>query len=375
MHIVKQVSKRSRSNRSMNGVLDRNVVKGGGLGEGVRRYPRIDRRINTPSGLGELDGLFNIGKMFTRMFTFTPSSFKFSNIAGAIGSAVTFGATMGASSLLPKVTGAHSALMKDVGYGAMAAAAVVGAVVAAPLVGGALGVGGGAAAAGTEAAVATTAETGGMMAAGTGVLAPAAETSFFAMPSVVSTGSTLMTAGTGVLAPVAESGGILSTIGSGIADVGSTIGSGLSKVMNIFGGGGGMFGGGGGGGMQQQAQQMGPANPTPDQLAAQQAYDAQVAAQQAAMYLPSGYAPSIPNVAAQYTGPVSGGDSTQGDLRSPYTAVTDDGSTVQVDPSTGQPVQPAQSAPSTGFSTTTYVGGASVILLLGYYMMQGEDRQ
>jgi hypothetical protein len=143
----------------------------------------------------------------------------------------------------------------------------------------------------------------------------------------------------------------------------------MNILPNIMGGGSPF---GGGGAQQQQAQQYGPTGPTAADIAAQQAYDAKIAAAQAAMYLPSGYAPSIPNVAAQYTGPVSGGDATQGDLRSPYTATPDDGSTtLQVDPNTGQVVQPVS---STRFSTTTYMGGAAVILLLGYYMMQGDEK-
>ena len=84
-------------------------------------------------GLGEVDGLFNIGKMFKRMVHVTPRSFQPKNIFGAIGSVAMFGATFGASSLAPKLTGAHSKLSKIVGMGVSAAGLAVGSVFAAPV--------------------------------------------------------------------------------------------------------------------------------------------------------------------------------------------------------------------------------------------------
>ena len=89
-------------------------------------------------GLGEVDGLFNIGKMFSRLTHFTPRSFQFKNIMGAVGSAAMFTGTMGLSSLAPKLTGAHSKLSKMVGMGVSAAALAAGAVVAAPALAAAL---------------------------------------------------------------------------------------------------------------------------------------------------------------------------------------------------------------------------------------------
>jgi hypothetical protein len=344
-----------------------------------RVLPSPGRRIvvnDVHLGLGEVDGLFNIGKMFTRLVTITPSSFKLKNIAGAIGSLVTTTATMGVANVASELakgkgasfTSAHSKPMQYVGYGTLAAGAVVGAVVAAPMVGSALGIGG-TAATGTGLTVAGEAAAGsGLMAAGTGVLAPVAETSFFAAPSVISTGSTLMPAGAGVLAPIAESGGILSMIGSGLSTIGSGIMTGIKAIGSVLPVLGQVAGGGGGGG--QVVVQQGA-----DQNAAAQAYYAQqqalaqqeyIRAQQAAMYQP-GYNPNIPYVTDQYTGaPLAPSMNTSyGDLRSPYTAITEDGEQVQVDPATGQIVQP-------GFSTAMWVGGGAIILLLGMYVMSDD---
>lgn len=314
-----------------------------------RMYLPSERMVVNGVGLGELDGMFNIGKMFSRLTHFTPSSFKISNIAGAIGSAVAFTSTFGASSLLPKVTGAHSALMKDVGYATVAAAAVVGGGLAIGAIGGA-----GAAAGGAAGGAATTVETGGMMAAGTGVLAPVAQASYFTMPAFETAGSA-MTAGTGVLAPAAEAGGgFFSTVGSAL----STVGSGLMTAMKALPLIGQVLGGGGAQPIQQAQDQTqyGPAQPTADQIAAQ-----------AAMYQPGGYAPSIPGVAAQYAGPVAPSmDTSYGDLRTPYTAVTEDGQQVQVDPATGQVIQEGI---LTGMSTEMMVGIGAVTLLAGWYFM------
>lgn len=91
-----------------------------------RMYLPSERMVVNGVGLGAVDG-FDIGKMFTRMFTFKPSSFKPSNIMGAIGSAVSFAGTFGLSSALaPKTFSAHSTTMKQVGMGVTAAAAAVG---------------------------------------------------------------------------------------------------------------------------------------------------------------------------------------------------------------------------------------------------------
>jgi hypothetical protein len=340
-----------------------------------RMYSPLDRRVVSGVGLGEVDGLFNIGKMFSRLTHVTPRSFQFKNIAGAIGSAAMFSASAGLSTLAPKLTGAHSTLSKDVGYGVMAAAAVAGAVFAAPVIGGALGIGGTAATGTGLVAGAEAAEAGGMLAAGTGVLAPAAEASVFAAPSVISTGSTLMSAGSGVLAPVASAGGgFLSTVGSVL----STVGTGALNVLKavpLLGTVMGAMGGGGGGGVVVQtggdpyAQQQAQAE-------LQAAYDARIAAAQNAMYIPGGpggYAPNIPYTTPSYSGPVSAGpvsaDNGYGDLRSPYTLTSEDGSQqVQVDPKTGQVVQ-AGMLPDLSPTTWLMIGG---VTLLGWYFMSGS---
>ena len=102
-------------------------------GNGRRMYsPRERGLVRNDMGLGEVDGLFNIGKMFSRLTTITPGSFKLKNIMGALGSATTFTLTGGLSTLAPKATGAHSSLMKAVGYGTAAIAAVAGGVALLP---------------------------------------------------------------------------------------------------------------------------------------------------------------------------------------------------------------------------------------------------
>lgn len=114
----------------------------------VQCKQRTQRRMYLPSermavngeGLGELEGFFKKlsfkpGKAFKAFIKITPKSFRPKNIAGALGSAVMFSATGGLSTLMSKKTGAHSPLARTVGYVTMAAAAVAGAVVAAPMIG------------------------------------------------------------------------------------------------------------------------------------------------------------------------------------------------------------------------------------------------
>lgn len=300
-----------------------------------RMYLASERQVVNGVGLGEVDGLFNIGKMFSRLTHFTPRSFQLKNIAGALGSFTAFTATGGLSSLAPKLTGAHSTLMKDLGYGVAAVGAVVGGVVAAPMIGGALGI-------------------GGTAATGTGLIGTAAA------------GSAEIGAVTGV---AASSGGIMSTIGSGI----SAIGSGFMNVMKVLPVVGQVLGGGGGG--QQQQQQVDPyAQQYVDQQAyaqaqAQAQYDAQVRAQQAAMYQPAGYGSNMP-VVGTYGGSAIPADmnTSYGDLRSPYTGVTEEGQPIQVDPLTGQPIQP-------GMSTEMMIGLSAVALALGVYFMSGSKSE
>jgi len=259
------------------------------------RLRRVQRSMYLPSerqvvngvGLGEIDGLFNIGKMFKRMTTFTPGSFKLKNIMGALGSATMFTASGGLSSLAPKATGAHSSLSKAVGYGTAAVAAVAGGV----------------------------------------ALLPA---------------------------------GALTSIGGGLA-------TGLKTVASVFPVASQVLGGSRGG----QQPQGGMTQAEYDaqvraQQEAQAAYDTQVRQQQAQMYQP-GYASNIQYTPEQYTPPIIGQSGTMqtsyGDLRSPYTAISEDGQqTLQIDPRTGQVIPESMSIPM-------MIGIGGVVVLAGWYFM------
>jgi hypothetical protein len=86
------------------------------------------RGVVNGEGLGDLEG-FNPGKAFKRLITIKKSSFKLKNIAGSIGSAVSFAGTGGMSSILaPKVFGAHSKVMRVVGGVAVVAGIAAAAV-------------------------------------------------------------------------------------------------------------------------------------------------------------------------------------------------------------------------------------------------------
>jgi len=303
--------------------MERGVVSSRGVGVVGYNY----------NGLGEVDGLFNIGKMFTRMFTFTPQSFKMKNIAGAIGSATMAIGSGGLMAFAPKTLSAKSKVAKGVGYGAIAAGIAVGAYYGGsallPLVTG-----------------------GGGAAAGAGAGAGA-----------------LTTAGTTATTAVTTGGGFLSTVGAGLSTVGGWLGTGLKVLTGILPAMGAM-GGGGGGGQQQQQGGMTQAEYDAQMAAqakAQAEYDAQVRAQQQQMYQP-GVAYNIPGEGYMqpvgYTGQPSMNTS-YGDLRSPYTAVTEDGQTVQVDPNTGQVVQP-------GMSTPMMIAVGGVTLLAGWYLLSGS---
>lgn len=318
---------------------------------------RQRRRMNLPSermvvngvGLGELDGMFNIGKMFKRMFTITPSSFKFKNIAGTIGSALTTTATFGMANLAAGVLGSsglkivkgpsfvstHSKAMQNVGYGTMAAAAAAGAYY------------------GGTALLSSVGSTSGGVAAGT--LPVGAGTVLAPVAAPVGTGTVL--ASTAATA----SGGFLSTAGSIL----SSIGSGLTTVMKALPVVQGLVGAGGGSQpMQEQPQQGGM---TQAEFDAQQraAYEAglrqqQIAEQQSQM-MPISYGgeqyPSSnmpPSMQSSY-----------GDLRTPYTAITEDGQQVQVDPMTGNIVEPESVV-----STDMMIGiGVVSLLAAGIYFM------
>lgn len=310
MHVIQR---RQRTERKMYLPSERQVVNGVGL------------------GLGSVDGLFNIGKMFTRLVTIKPSSFKFSNIIGAIGSATTAIATGGIAPILSEfagpsglkltksnLTSAHSALMKDVGYGTVAVAAVAS----------------GAALAAGPAAIGGTAATGtGLTTIGGSGIAESAGSSVIGEALAAGGGS----AGTGFFSTV---GSVLSTVGSGFMNVMQALPI-IGQVM--------------GGGSQPQPQQQ-QGGMTQAEYDAQQAYIAQ---QQAAMYQP-GYNPGIPYVPGQYAGPVIDPNSSYGDLRTPYSAIAEDGSVVQVDPATGQVI------PS---PVGTYILMGGIALLAGWYLM------
>jgi hypothetical protein len=306
-------------------------------------YSPLERQVVNGVGLGELDGMFNIGKMFTRMFTFTPSSFKLKNIAGAIGSAVTTTATFGMANVASEIagpsglkltkgtlTGAHSKPMQFVGYGTMAAAAAAGAYFG----GSALLSAGAGTAGATGTGLATTA---GTAAQGTGI----------------GVASTTATAG----------GGFFSTVGTALSNVGSGLMTAMKALPLI----GQVLGGGGG--AQQQQQQGGMTQAEYDaqvkaQQDAQAAYDTQVRAQQAQLFQP-GVAQSMPVSFMPETGQPSmtGMNASYGDLRTPYTAITEDGQQVQVNPATGQIVPE-------GMSTEMMIGiGGVVALGLGWYFM------
>jgi hypothetical protein len=311
---------------------ERIVVNGVGLGSGVRY---------SYNGLGELEGMFNIGKMFTRMFTFTPSSFKFKNIAGAIGSGLTTFGTFGIANVASEfagpsglgltkgtITGAHSKPMEYVGYAGMAAAAAAGVYFGGGALLSAVGPGAGA----------------GGAAIGT-----------------ASSGSSVIGAATGqAVASTWTVGGVLSSIGSGLTTV--------LKALPLVGGLMGGIGGGGGqpqqqGGMTQaeyDAQQK-AAYDAGQQAQAQAVYEAQVRAQQAQMYQPGAMPASYDMGQPSMTGM----NASYGDLRTPYTAITEDGQQIQVDPTTGQVIPE-------GMSTGTMIVLGGVTLLAGWYLMSGS---
>jgi len=318
MHVVQRGVR--QSSRRMHSPYERGVVSNRGVGNGVRyNY----------NGLGEVDGLFNIGKMFTRMFTFKPSSFQLKNIAGAIGSVVTTIGTGGLIAFAPKIQSAKSSISKGVGYGTMAAAAATG-----------LYFGGSA-----------------LLSSGTG--ASALTTAGAPAIGTAQSGSSVIGAATGQAA--AGGGGFWSATGSILSNVGSGLMTGVKFLTSLMPVLGGVVGGGQ---QQQQAQQGGMTQAEYDAYMAQQAaaqaeYDKLVAAQQAQMYQPVGYTDM------GYGAQPASMNTSYGDLRSPYTAITEDGEQVQVDPNTGQIIQP-------GISTGAMVMIGGVALLAGWYFMSGS---
>jgi len=274
MHVV-QRPVRQRIHRRMYLPSERQIMNGVGLGSGTRYV----------AGLGEVDGLFNIGKMFKRMTKFTPSSFKLKNIMGALGSATMFTATGGLISLAPKTLSAKSKVSQIVGYGTAAVAAVAG-------------------------------------------------------------GAALLPAGA------------LTSIGGGLA-------TGLKTVASVFPVASQVLGGSRGGQQQQQDDSYA------QQYASQQAYAAQIEAQRSQMYMP-GMIPDSSGMIPPTIGQPGTMQTAYGDLRSPYTAISEDGQqTLQIDPRTGQVIQ-AGMLPDLSMTTWLAIGGVTV--LAGWYFMSDSKR-
>jgi hypothetical protein len=165
---------------------------------------------------------------------------------------------------------------------------------------------------------------------------------------------------------MSTAGSLLSSVGSGIMSVGS----GLLKALPLLGG----IMGGGGGSQQQPQGGMTQAEYDAQQQAAynagqqQSAYDAQVRAQQEQMYQPNAaYNSGMPINYMSETGQPSmtGTNASYGDLRSPYTAIAEDGSQVQIDPATGQVIPEGMSIPM-------MIGIGGVVALTGWYFMSGS---
>lgn len=267
-------------------------------------------------GLGEVDGLFNLGKMFKRFTHITPRSFQPKNIFGAIGSVALTGATFG---LAPKISGAHSKAARITGMAVAAAgAAIGGGFLLAP-----------------------------MMAGGAGVI-----------------GAGATAGGGGFMSTI---GGIFSGAGGGIMKMVSGAGGFLKPLMGMFGGGGGR----GGGGQQQYAPYEQPyAYPQPQQP--QQYYDPMAAynmnvARSAGAPLGGGsesYQPSPNTDYSQQGTELLSPD--KGNLQYPI------GTTI--DPATGQLRMPVQAGMFPDLSGTTWliIGGVTMV---GWYLMPDSKKE
>ena len=131
--------------------------------------------------------------------------------------------------------------------------------------------------------------------------------------------------------------------------------------------------GGGGPSQQQQAGGMTQAEYDAQQQVihnqqqAQAAYNAQVAAAQAQMYQPGAMQASY-DMGQSGQPSMTGMNASYGDLRSPYTAIAEDGSTVQVNPATGQIIQE-------GMSTPMIIGlGGIAVALAGWYFLTPSSK-
>jgi hypothetical protein len=205
---------------------------------------------------------------------------------------------------------------------------------------------------------------------GLSVLAPKITGAHSTVSKVV--GGAALAVGAGVGVAVAAPG-LLTSIGGGLATTVKTVAGILPAAGKMIGGIlPGMLGGKGGGGVPQ-ADPYTQADPYGQAYAAQQAeYARQVAAQQQGMYLPAGYNPNTPYIPDGYASAQVGQPGTfqtsYGDLRSPYTAVSEDGSQqYSVDPVTGKIIT-AQAGmfPDLSMNTWLLIGGAT---LVGWYVM------
>jgi hypothetical protein len=198
------------------------------------------------------------------------------------------------------------------------------------------------------------------------VVAPKLTGAHSKLSRIVGIGATAIAAGAGAIALAPA--GTMAAIGSGVSSIGGGLMTGLKAVGGLVPMAGklvgGIFGGGGTGvAPQQQYTEQPMYGPVYDPAAMQ--YAQQVEAQRAQMYTPG----MVQDVT--YRGeplePITASNS-YGDLRSPYTAQAEDGRTLQIDPATGEIVQPIWTNP-------VYLGGGAVVLLLGLYMMQGNDKK
>lgn len=340
MHVV-QHPRRQIIQRRMYSPMERGVVSNIGVGSGIK-YIAVRNGIRYDySGLSGLDGsiLQNISRviggitstiMTGGLIWLAPRKTRIS-VERITGAMITSGG-IGAS-IAPKAWGLSKS-EANITRGITAAAAVVGGgIYLAP-----------------------------MMAGGTALTSIGATGI-----GTASSGSSVIGAATGQVVAT-TGGGLFSAIGSGLQTVGSgllTVAKGL--LPNLLQMGAGLMTGGGGGVQPQQQQQGGMTQAEFDaaqQAAAQEgarqqqeAYRNQMALQQSQMPVSNGM---------MYGDPIGQSMNTSyGDLRSPYTAITEDGQQVQVDPNTGQVIPE-------GMSTTIKVMLGGVVLLAGWYFMSGS---
>jgi len=209
-----------------------------------------------------------------------------------------------------------------------------------------------------------------MMAGGTALTASAGSTAI----GTASSGSSVIGAATGQA--VGSSGTFLSTIGSGLKTIGSGLVTGIKTVGELLPVAGKLIGGGGGSGQPQQQQQQ--SGMTQAEFDAYQREAMRVGAEQQAEYeRQQAYARQVELMQSQMYDPgamykTTGGMppmGAYGDLRSPYTAITEDGSVLEIDPNTGNVVQPQAGFMGTGISTEVVVGG-TILLAAAWFLLR-----